>query len=560
MKQGGSSLPAYPKFLEESMVAAFDNFSLYAANIDDSIDLVGRVKKTSRYRKKQRIDFEFQAILDKYAIGVQEYGFALGNLQTSFNSINKYKTKNFKYKEEPFLKAKAMLRQSYSVVSSSRLVMDFSDWVRSSSSPGYPYTNLYRTKKEAMADDRVMLFCTNKVYSAEPPCGLWSIACKMEPKKFAKILTNNTRTIVSAPLDVMFEAHFLFSEMNSNIHHAGKCFKIPSTVATSHFYLGWHDLYSRLYRDGRNAFGLAIDYTEYDGSCSIDEFQAVKEVRFSNYVPILQTPEIWQRLSNYYDEIVHTCIVMETGDVVRKHIGNPSGQLNTLTDNGLINELRWYYLWNVISPLEKQNLESFREHCELLVCGDDSIITVDFEARQWFQPHLIKEVSVEMGWFFKFESPDYMPLHTLSYCSKSFMWYFGYVISVPNNPEKQLASILYGTTRVFGSDDDFHREVLSRLLGIRMESYFLIGFRTIIEEYVNFLFNKYDVQLRRIPSEDMPSFADLLVMRRDHVSMMSLFLADVNIDERSWHPHVRGNIPPFSNNHIVDVKFGEQFY
>ncbi len=530
------------------MVANYSNQSLQTLDLDPSIDFIARKRRLCHYRTEQRIDNDFQKLLDRYKIDYSEYGYALGNIKTSFNAINKYSFKHPPYDEDCFQRAAMMLRQSYGIVKPAKLTFDYLDWMDKTTSPGYPWNLHYRTKAAALEDAEVYLFVADRVEKGSDPQGIYTNVCKSEPKKREKILNFNTRVITGAPIEVQAEAAYLFSTQNEYIHQAGRKFQIPSTVGMTHFYLGWHDLYRRLV--AKSMLGLALDYTSFDGSITTKEFAVIRDVRFGLYSAELQTPELFDRITRYYTRVAHTHVIMETGDILLKHGGNPSGQVNTLTDNGMVNELRWYYMWNCSVPESERNLESFREHCELITCGDDSLISVNQQGRKWLTCEKLRQIGEDMGWHFKFEVAKYEPIYKLSYCSKHFVWYMGYVVPAPSNVQKTLASLLYGSK----AKPDRHREALTRVLGIRMESFFLPQFRTLLEEYINFLFTKYDMELRAKPPKDMCSYSDMLAMKRDWVSMMQLYLDTLDVDDRSWHPALKGAVPPFPNTHVNDIK------
>jgi len=531
------------------MVAKIGTFSRLAVDLRDDFKLLGRLRKGTKYRTKQRIDFDFLKLMQKYGYTTGEYGYALGSYQTSFNAIKKYKTKNPPYDLDTFARARWMLAQSYAVVAPARLVADYFEWLELSTSPGYPWNLIYRNKREALKDHKILLYCAKRVEEAQYPHGIWQNTCKTEPKKWKKIEQHESRVITAAPIEVQCEAIYLFADMDENIHEAGRQFRICSTVGTSHFYLGFHDLYRRMVRSGRNPLGLALDYTGFDGSVTRAEFEMVRDLRFSMYRSELQTEALYKRLVNYYNEMIYTRIIMETGDVIQKEGGQPSGQLNTLTDNSMINEFRWYYIWCSLVPDEHKDLKSFRSFCELIVCGDDSLISVAQQAQAWLRPQLISEISTRMGWFFKFETAEYTPIHKLTYCSKYFVWYHGYVVSAPSNVFKQMASVLYGSK----AKKDVAREKLARALGIRQEAYFLPKFRALIEEHICVLFDKYDFELRRKATQDMPEYEDLLSMKRDWYMVIQLYVGFLGVDDRKWHPALRGNVPEFTNDHVKDL-------
>ncbi len=532
------------------MVANYGNFSMHSIELQDDFDLLMRLRRPSKYPATYQVDREFQALLDKHQVDYSQYGYALGNYETSYNSIKKYRPKLNLYNRENFAKAALMLRMSYAAVKPCKLTYDYLDWMEPTTSPGYPWNLAYRTKKDALQDGLVYTYVVEMVDSKRKPVGIFLNACKKEPKKWEKILSHNTRVILGAPLETQAVGSYLFSTQNDYIHQAAREYRIPSTVGTTHFYMGWHDIYRRMTRGGALPEGLAADYTEFDGSAIPDEFWVLRDLRFGLYDATVQTPEVYTQVTDYYDVMINTVIIMDCGDVLQKHVGNPSGQNNTIDDNSMINELRWYYMWCESTPDEWHTLESFKKHCELITCGDDSLISVSREAQYFFTVSKIKEIGEKMNWKFKFEMVEYKPIHLLTYCSKSFKWYMGYVVPVPSNPQKQLASLLYGSKR----KPDLHREALTRILGIRLESFFLPQFRSLLDEYIEFLLDKYGIQLRCDPPKDMASFDALMSMKRDWVSAVQLFLGDLELDGRDWHPALQGSVPDFGDSHITDLK------
>lgn len=532
------------------MASPYAGHTLRAAELHPTLDLVERVHRVPRYRKCQRVDHEFEFLLRKYNIDYSAYGFVLGSTDISFKAINKYAIVPDNYDDALFAKATLMLRESYSVISGSRFTYDFLDWMDGSTSPGYPWSLKYQKKRKFLEDSVLRAELIRRVAIGVLDDAYWSVVVKTEPKKMEKIKDNDARIILSAPIETQAEGNYLFCDQNEKIYDAARDFKIPSTVGFTHFYQGWNDLYKRMIRSNYLPLGLALDYRNYDGSCQPREFYVVKTIRFSAFNAELQTLDLWERICRYYDQVVHTKIVMETGDVVRKHIGNPSGQGNTITDNSMINELRWYYMWVSSTPPSCHTLKSFREHCELVVCGDDSLISCDCFARSCMTPVHLKRIGEIMGWHFKFELSDYQPIHKLTYLSKHFMWVSGFVVPAPSNVEKLLASILYGSKGKL----QHYREVVSRLLGIRLESYWLVRFRSLLEEYIEKIFKEHFSELRSQPTQDMPSYSDLLSMRRDHFSVMTLYLGNCYSVDRSFRP-LTGNIPEFPNSHVRDLDF-----
>jgi len=507
-------------------------------------DVVGRVKSTSGYNKNPP---RKNPIIEKWmleeSISCGSYGYAKGNTETSFNSTSKYSQSTPAYDEENFAKAWQMVAHSWSCVDRSYLAESYDEWFNMQTSPGYPFCLLHATKGEALADPVVRDWCDhcfdNFIFN-----GLWTCRCKKEPKKQAKIDANDTRVITASPIDVQAAAVRLFAQQNCTVYKAAREGKIPCTVGITKFRKGWHNLYNRLTRKGKFKQGMELDFTGFDGSCNPREFEQVMNLRFGLYTADLQNSTICRALKAYYAEVVHTKIVMDSGDVIQKHTGNPSGQINTIIDNCLINEFRWYYAWCTIMPPDYHSLESFKEHCELVTCGDDSVVSCSDAVLALFTPSKVFEVFLNQGWKPKFGlESGWQPIHTLSYCSSHFKWISGYVVPVPNNYQKLLASLLYGGERRSA------RETLSRLLGIKIETFFLTGFRAAIDRLVSEIFEKYYFTLRAAPAKDELSLSELYVLNRDFSAAFGLYL-----EENEEHSHVPyGPVKPFDNSHIVDI-------
>jgi hypothetical protein len=475
-------------------------------------------------------------------INVDSYRYVLGNIETSFKSVSKYRPAK-EYDSQILQKATAMLHASYSAVERGKLTEDYFHSFDQSSSPGYPY-NKFGKKRDLLRDQKLVDNIQKNVKgNVIPNDNYWNLFVKSEPKKTEKIENHDERTVVGASLDLLAESVYLFGHMNANIYRAGKQHRIPSTVGATKFYRGHHKLYRRLTRGGLFTLGMDADYTEFDKRMIVMEFMVIANLRFSMLVPELQTEEMWKRISRYYWHVIYSKIVMETGDVIMKSCGNPSGQFNTITDNSMVNELRWYYLWCTITPETFHSLEIFRRHIELIVCGDDSAFGASPVGVHIFPTKKILEVGNAMGWGFKFISENYKPIHELVYCSTRFMWFQGHVVPVPDNPIKILVSLLYGSK----NKEDCIREQLTRALNIRQDTFFLPKLRSVLEQYSYKIFSKYYLHLRKNPPEDMCSYDELLLLNRDFNSMLSLYIEE---NEDTFHC---GTVLPFGNEHIVDL-------
>lgn len=507
-------------------------------------DSVDQVRPTSYYRETPLVEnVHISRWMEKECISTGEYGYTRGNRETVYKGTSKYRFDEPKWKEEAFAKAWSMVKQRWSIVPKTGLADDFECWIDMTTSPGYPYNIDHQTKKDVLKDEETMAYmryCFDEVYCN----GMWSVRCKTEPTKLKKLEEYNGRVIVSAPMDVQVAGVRLFGPMNNQIYHTARQHKIPCTVGMTKYYRGWHHLYQRMTRMGKFLLGLELDYTNFDGTCTVREFEQLMNVRFSLLKPDLQTDQMKNAFQRYYREIVWTKMILDCGEVVMKMSGNPSGQVNTIVDNSIINEFRWYYAWCCLMPEEYHNLAHFAENAELITCGDDSLLTVKPGIENLFKPQEIFSLFADHGWKPKFASSGWQPIYTLNYCSQSFRWLNGWVVPAPNNYQKMLASLKWGGNRRDA------RETLGRLLGIKIESYFLAGFRSCLDRLISQIFEKYYLQLKQTPRNlDEFTYDELCILNRDYSAAYGLYLgSDGELD----HVFV-GPVEKFSDAHLNDV-------
>jgi hypothetical protein len=502
---------------------------------------VGQVVKNTGYKENGLCENEFiREWMDKFKLSTGEYTYSRGDEKTVYVGTSKYAFKQPEFNPVAFSKAWDTLRERWSVVKKSTLAPDFEDWLDLTTSPGYPYNLKYHTKKEALQDPLVREELYTKLREKDFN-SYWSVRCKSEPLKMKKKLASNGRVIVAAPLNMQAPGATLFAIQNNRIYDAARAFKIPCTVGVTKYYRVWHALYKRLIRNGKFKKGLELDYTNFDGTCSVAEFEQLMNVRYSLLKPSLQTPEILELFRRYYTEIVYTKMILANGEVVMKLSGNPSGQVNTIVDNSIINEFRWYYAIYILSPDE--NLDTITANSELITCGDDSLLTVSPLWEQKFTPKQFTQVFEAHGWNPKISLLDWIEVHKLAYCSQSFRWLKGWVVPAPNNYKKLLASLLWG------GDKRDARETLTRVLGVKIEAFFLPKFRVVLEFIIDKIFLEYYHTLRREPDENELTYSQLLMLNRDYQTALGLYL---QMTGETPHAAV-GNVEYFSDDHLIDV-------
>ncbi len=541
MGRAPPSKAQYPYHLRRAMIANHGMRSqLSLAIASPYLTFVGKVNRHKKYNRAVLYDHIFQRFVLDAGIDLSAYTYVVGSIENSYNILSQFKPAAV-YEPVPRGSALLMLRAAYSCVNKSKFVADPLSWMDASTSPGFPYNLVYPTKLQCKSDPRILRFLALCDSTNEYPTPLWSTFVKAEPKKTSKVLELSARNVQAAPFHLQYVGSKLFAQQNEHIYDAGRRGIISSTVGWSKFHRGMEHLYARLTRFGRFSSGADADFTHFDKTMTEEDIAILANWRFSNLVAELQTFENWVMIKTYYAHVLYSHIVMEDGDIWEKMCGNSSGQSNTLPDNSIVNEFRWYYMWCVITPVQYHTLSHFREHIELCVCGDDTIYSISLFGQIIFPLDKILKLSFQMGWNFKISRERYAPIHTLVYCSSRFMWFSGHVVPVPDNPVKLCVSLMCGSKR----KPEFIREQLSRALGIRMEIAFLPHIRSLFEQYIAYVFTNYTPTLKRKPPSSMLSYDELLNVNFDFSDLLTLYL---DTDEP-----VGGLIMPFSNDHIVDL-------
>jgi hypothetical protein len=148
---------------------------------------------------------------------VDSYRYVLGNIETSFKSVSKYRPAK-EYDSQILQKATAMLHASYSAVERGKLTEDYFHSFDQSSSPGYPY-NKFGKKRDLLRDQKLVDNIQKNVKNnVIPDDNYWNLFVKSEPKKTEKIENHDERTVVGASLDLLAESVYLFGHMNANIY------------------------------------------------------------------------------------------------------------------------------------------------------------------------------------------------------------------------------------------------------------------------------------------------------------------------------------------------------
>lgn len=392
------------------------------------------------------------------------------------------------------------------------------------SSGGYPWTTLWQEKK-MITDHRFITYFNKFMADIQSGVHRWVLfvnIVKEELKPILKLLLNKVRVFTAAPVEMTLLGYYLFLDQNDKLIQASRRnlrsrkYLSPVCIGINKFNGGWDNLYASLV-DDEFSVGYACDISEWDSGCFELLFTEIYKLRQSCLLD--QSVATVNAMRAYFTNLVHTVVVLDDGDIVQKHTGNCSGQVNTITDNSLILTWMWFYAWLVCKPIATPNTwKQFQSEIRLYVCGDDSLMSIRSGVSEYFNPKTFGRVFGQCRMGFKFTSLQPEPIHELSFCSMSFVQYKEKWIPVPEY-SKVISSL------VCKNRTDTNRTILLRALALRLEAYFCYEARAVIDAIVLDLLN--DPQTFEEPTlvkGDMFNVKQILTLFKSDAAMEELYL------------------------------------
>jgi hypothetical protein len=371
-----------------------------------------------------------------------------------------------------------------------------------SSSCGYPWNRRWHSKQEMFDDDIIESICNSywdniaKFDVSEHMVPIFNSSQKVELRDVDKLRENKLRTFTAAPVEHSINLNRFCLEQNNKFYDSHN--KTWSFVGCTKYLGEWDALYRRLGRFGdprhkefiKNAFEL--DESAFDCSLFRKAMYGQRDIRWSMLDPDERTPENWQRFVALYDAMVESVIILETGEVIRKSTGNPSGSANTIVDNTMILFRLLCYAWIVLCRKQGRPTTylDMKREVEAVLNGDDNTFTCSDAVVDWFNATSVSEIWSGLG--IKTTSPCYKPQHLskVHFLSQGFKWDDNIKKFLPEpDTEKVLSSLMWG------SEIDDIRWHLLRAHALRCDSYGNQELRVIIQRYINFVNEKYANQL-----------------------------------------------------------------
>jgi len=333
---------------------------------------------------------------------VPEWKLPVPNQAAAYKSLGKYGKPTVNMANEDVLMLNEayeyMSRQFYPYMKDSRVVSleEAVSRLDMSSSSGCPFNEEFVHKRELFDGDPKIKEWLESDFDRLAWDPLWttvfSSSLKEELRPLEKIAENSIRTFAAGAVDATVHGNRLFVDMNEKMY--GAHLVSASTIGMTPLKGNWDKLFKKL-----NAFhnGYALDESQYDSSIREFLMWACAKFRWSCLRDLDRTPANLQRIKTYYRNLVNTLILTPEGVLILKKLGNPSGSVNTVTDNTLILYMLMAYAWIKTASIEMRSYQNFEIHTAKALLGDDNTWTVSDRAHVFYNGRTVIEVWKSVG-------------------------------------------------------------------------------------------------------------------------------------------------------------------
>jgi len=463
---------------------------------DEYFELVGSFSRYPRYTNKRGIDPQVKMFLDKHGLDIQPgWELPVPNQEAAYKSLAKYgkATVNmdpqnvrdlnlaFEYMENhfmPYMHDSEILSLDAAIQQLDR-----------STSSGCPFNSEYTKKGELLDNDPLIVpwLEADWIVLGEDPnwTTIFSSSLKEELRPDEKIAENSQRTFAAGAIDATTHGTRLFQPMNQKMYDSH--LKTSSAVGMSPLKGNWDKLYQKL-----SIFknGYALDESQYDSSLRSFLMWGCALFRWKCLKPELRTPENLRRVRTYYRNLINTVMLTPEGILLLKKLGNPSGSVNTVTDNTLI--LYWIlaYAWIKTVPEEFRSYKEFELNTSKALLGDDNTWTVSDDAHPYYNGRSVIEVWKTLGITTTTDSLDARLPEDLDFLSAHTVLLNGLAVPLYDR-NKLMKSLLYAPKLHLTPET-----TLTRVTCLLQIGWTDLPFRKFCREVIDFLLERYDETLR----------------------------------------------------------------
>lgn len=462
--------------------------------------IVGQVTRNPRYLNKRVMDPQLKCYMDEIGFELPpEWDLPVPNPDAAYKSLAKYGKPILPMTEEQVHKmnrAWEMTARHFGVYMANSRVLSYAEaksHLDMSTSTGIPFNAHYPTKQELFEKDPdIDEWLEHDWETMAEPDLMWTCvftnSLKEEIRPIEKIAENSQRTFLSGGVDATVHGTRLFVDQNEKMYASH--LRSSSAVGMSPLKGSWDDLYRKL-----NVFkaGFALDESQYDSSLRPYMMWGCARLRWNMLREQDQTLDNYRRILVYYRNLVHTVIASPDGVLVMKQTGNPSGSVNTISDNTLILYTLLAYAWITVAPKELQTLQDFEFNTAKALVGDDNTWTVSDDALPYYNAVSVIDVWKSIGVTTTTDSLEPRPAKELDFLSAHTVFLKGKAVPLYSRV-KLMTSLLYAPRAHLTPAITLER--VAAMLSIGWTD---LPFRYFCRNVIEWLLYKYDQVMRDDP-------------------------------------------------------------
>lgn len=300
------------------------------------------------------------------------YAPATWGPQAFINSFEK-----FQYAQPPDFVAKnpqahqfalSKLRAHYSFLQGTAVIPITATDKETNSTPAYPKNIVFRKESDFLDHFGWGAYVDELKHLQYKPV-LWYLFLKKEILKESKIQAADIRQILCA--DPIYGRIGLMFDQQQNVRVKERTDDKSSQVGWSPFFGGFQQRIQRLASTGAR-YWVEVDWTRYDGTIPQQLLRIIRQVRWEFLDDVYKTTENRKLYEWYVHNLLNRYVLLPSGEVTFQNRGNPSGQVSTSVDNGMVNYYLQAYEHYVLNGPDGW------EDTDTLIYGDDRLSVTNF--------------------------------------------------------------------------------------------------------------------------------------------------------------------------------------
>lgn len=466
---------------------------------DHYFSLVGFVARFPNYKNKRIYDPQVKMFIDQENISYDKsWDLPVPNAAAAYKSLAKYGKSEVVMSDDDvnnLNRAWSWMERHFSPYMGNSAVLSLQgavDRLDMSTSSGSPFNQLYSTKRLVFENDPDILMWLETDWNVLASDPLWTTiftsSLKEELRPVQKIVENSQRTFAAGALDATVHGTRLFADMNEKMYASH--LQTASAIGMSPLKGNWHRLYTKLaiFDDG-----YALDETQYDSSLRSFLMWGCAKFRWACLAKEYQTLDNWNRVRTYYRNLTNTLMLTPDGILMLKKLGNPSGSVDTVTDNTLILYWMLAFAWIKNAPTDMNHYVDFENHTSKALLGDDNTWTVSKIAHEFYNGTSVINSWLLLG--IVTTSDTLLPRKPadLDFLSAQTVFLQGFAVPLYDR-NKLMQSLLYAPSAHLTPETTLQR--VTNLLQIGWTD---LPFRNFCRELIDWLLKTYDKTLCENP-------------------------------------------------------------